>query len=53
MLQHPGISAEVWADLLDIVREVSAGMFASLAEAIGEAIDSIVADDERLVRTMT
>lgn len=53
VLHHPRISAEVWADLLDIVRDVSVGMFASLAESIGEAIDSIVADDERLVRTMT
>lgn len=53
VLHHPGISAEVWADVLGILREVSGGVFANLAKGIGEAIDSIVADDERLIRTMT
>jgi hypothetical protein len=53
VLHHPGISAEVWTDVLGILREVSAGMFADLATGIGEAIDSIVADNERLIQTMT
>jgi hypothetical protein len=53
VLHHPGISAEVWTDVLGIVRGVSGGMFANLATGIGEAIDNIVADNERLIRTMT
>jgi hypothetical protein len=52
VVHHPGISSEVWKDVFGIVREVSGGAFAELAKGIGQAIDDIVAEDERLTRTM-